>query len=188
MIAKSPGTPERGCYLQFMHRALLNGLKSALLLSLFLLPLTSNRAQAEEPSPKLSAAFSQMMTRYEAVRAALAADQGAAVPDSARKLALAAWDASKLASDSAQKQLEAIARAAGRLAATSVKDIHAQRVAFTEVNRPLIALIQATPAFGQGRNLFQCGMFGGYDRWVQSSSTKNNPYMGKRMLQCGRKL
>jgi Cu(I)/Ag(I) efflux system membrane fusion protein len=127
------------------------------------------------------------LQRYEAVRAALAADQGAAV--SAELVALkAAVDA--LVAQKVDGAADLQRGVDGLVTATTTKngaaiDLKAVRLAFGVLSRGVVAVVAADPALQQGRFLFECPMAAGYQRWVQTAPSMMNPYMGRRMLECG---
>jgi Cu(I)/Ag(I) efflux system membrane fusion protein len=129
-----------------------------------------------------------VLARYEALRAALADDKGAAIAAElpALRTAVAALAADKAAAGAAdlQKGLDGLAAATTTKDGAAV-DLKAARVAFGELSRGVVAAIAADPALQAGRFLFECPMAAGYQRWVQNSATMANPYMGKRMLECG---
>jgi hypothetical protein len=119
------------------------------------------------------------------MRAKLAADdlagakaQATAIADAATKASADAGAASKGLLD-----LAASARAVG-----SAADIAAARLSFGELSKNVVALIVGTPGLRNGRHLFLCPMATGYQKWVQTSATLENPYWGKRMLTCGKEL
>jgi Cu(I)/Ag(I) efflux system membrane fusion protein len=126
------------------------------------------------------------LTRYEALRAALADDRGAglAVELEALRPAVEALVADKAAGAAdLRKGLDGWMAAATK--GGGAVDLKAARLAFGELSRGLVAVIAADPALQAGRFLFECPMAAGYQRWIQTSATMMNPYMGKRMLECG---
>ena len=130
------------------------------------------------------------MTRYEALRAALADDNAAgAVADlDVLRTAVAALVADKAAGAAdLDKGVVGLTAAASTkdAAGAVVVDIKAVRLAFGELSRGVVAVVAADPALQAGRFLFECPMARGYQRWVQSTPAMMNPYMGKRMLECG---
>lgn len=131
----------------------------------------------------LEAALRPILEHYETARAALANDQGAPVPGAARRIAELA--ARVQTTSASARDLEALRDAARRLARTSPSDLAALRRGFGEVSRPLIALLQRTPAAARGLHLFHCPMAEGYGEWVQPTGEIQNPYMGQRMAMCG---
>jgi hypothetical protein len=128
-----------------------------------------------------------VLTRYESIRAALADDNGAAIAAHLGPLraAVAALSADKGAgAGDLQKGLDGLAAAAAPKEGAAV-DLKAARLAFGELSRGLVALVAADAALQAGRFLFECPMARGYQRWVQTTPQMKNPYMGKRMLECG---
>jgi Cu(I)/Ag(I) efflux system membrane fusion protein len=132
------------------------------------------------------------LTRYEALRAALA-DDNAVVGTAdleALRTAVAALVAEKAAGaadlDKGVAGLTAAMTAATKDAAGAlVVDTKAVRLAFGELSRGVVAVVAADNALQTGRFLFECPMARGYQRWVQTAPAMMNPYMGKRMLDCG---
>jgi len=128
-----------------------------------------------------------VLARYEALRAVLADDKGAAIAAElpALRTAVTAIAADKAAGAAdLQKGLDGLAAATATKDGAAV-DLKAARVAFGELSRGLVAAIAADPALQAGRFLFECPMAAGYQRWVQTNATMANPYMGRRMLECG---
>ena len=53
----------------------------------------------------------------------------------------------------------------------------------------LLAVHGGTTLFGSDLYQFECGMAKvGYERWLWWSPEVHNPYMGQKMLSCGKKL
>ncbi|HEY1097798.1 MAG TPA: hypothetical protein VGF99_02675 [Myxococcota bacterium] len=67
-------------------------------------------------------------------------------------------------------------------------DLKVVRVAYGELQKALVGIIAADASLQAGRYLFECPMAKGYQRWVQVTPQMANPYMGKRMLECGMAL
>jgi Cu(I)/Ag(I) efflux system membrane fusion protein len=128
-----------------------------------------------------------VLLRYEALRAALADDRADSVGGEAAALRAAALElltSHGPAAAAVQKGADALLAVATPAAGTPV-DMKAVRVAFGELSRGVVALVAGDPALQTGRFLFECPMARGYQRWVQLTPTMANPYMGKRMLECG---
>ena len=81
--------------------------------------------------------------------------------------------------------LEDLSSAADRLARVERGDLDAAREAFGELSRALIALLSEDPSLQEGRYVYECPMVDGYKKWVQVSEGTSNPYMGRKMLECG---
>lgn len=62
------------------------------------------------------------------------------------------------------------------------------RVAFGEISRAYITHLAANPDLARGLIAFRCPMAEVYQLWVQLDEPMRNPYMGKRMLECGSKV
>lgn len=158
---------------------------SALLL--LILPLAASAvAHALDLGPETRASVGQLLDDYERIRAALAADEIAAVVRPARSLATLATGAAGAAPADAAPHLRAVATAATALASVPAHDAAAVRRAFGDLSRPLVALLDLDPALRAGRHVFECPMADGYRKWIQTSPRIANPYMGTRMLVCGR--
>lgn len=148
-------------------------------------------APAEAPAPKVDvsaevlAKLGEVLGAYERIRASLADDAIAAVPDAAAALQTTATAAAAAAPASVAPRLHDIAQAAGVLKATGTGDANAVRKSFGEVSRAVVKLVNGVPALQSGRSLFECPMAQGYKRWVQPGEKMANPYMGKAMLECG---
>ncbi len=72
------------------------------------------------------------------------------------------------------------------------KDAHDARTRFGRISRELTTLLArhgGKTLFGKDLYQFECGMAKvGYERWLWWSPETHNPYMGQRMLKCGKKL
>lgn len=120
-------------------------------------------AAATAPAP------ADPMGAYFATRKALAADDFASAQAAAGALAKAG-DAA-LAGPAAN-----VAKAA---------DIKNARLAFGPVSKALLGELSKDPAKGEGLTAYKCGMYKGYDKWVQKDKKMGNPYWGSKMLECG---
>lgn len=133
--------------------------------------------------PKVEGPVGVLLERYEAMRAALAADNVATALTAAQPLA----DASKEASAAAgphQAQWTAVAALAGQLA-TDKPDLKATRLKFADISKAVVTVLVADPKLREGRFIFECPMAPAYQRWVQTSAALRNPYWGSEMLECG---
>lgn len=126
-------------------------------------------------SGKKVSSLSWLVPAYEVVRKALAADNLKAAKNGAAALA-------KLAK---KEKRGGIVGSSERLSAT--KDMAAARLAFGELSKQTILLLQKQPSLTKGLTAYQCPMAKGYKKWLQADSEMANPYMGKRMLKCGGK-
>lgn len=122
---------------------------------------------------------------YETIREALVADQGAPVAAAAGKLAGAARAAEGAAADELDPHLAELATKADELAKVAADDLAAMRLAFGEVSRAMVALVEAAPEQAESVHVFECPMASGYKRWVQGDGELANPYMGQSMPACG---
>jgi hypothetical protein len=132
----------------------------------------------DKPKPPEAAApavaRAPIVTAYDVLRESLATDDLAATQAAAKQVAsLGEGALAKFATDVA--------------AAT---DLDQARRSFGELSREYIALLGAKPDLDPGKTLvaFRCPMAEGYKKWVQFGEPMRNPYMGKRMLECGAKV
>ncbi len=51
--------------------------------------------------------------------------------------------------------------------------------------RHVVALLVAEPSLQKGQYIFECPMAQGDNKWVQTNAKISNPYMEKKMLECG---
>ena len=129
------------------------------------------RAAAPESPPAAPAVAPEVITRYDAVRVALAGDNLDGARAAARDLATASVNDPVLAS------------AATHLAETT--DATAARTAFSEASRVLVTRLATTMPTPKVV-VFYCPMWtAGYPWWVQPKSGIVNPYMGAAMPDCG---
>jgi hypothetical protein len=136
--------------------------------------------RADEPADDGLAA---VLGEYESIRSLLASDEGAGVAEHAAAIKKLAGSAE--VSAAAKPHLETLAVEAGKLEAVDAGDLPALRLAFGEVSKSLIAVIEAEPDAGEGLHTFECPMAEGYKLWVQPDPELENPYMGQKMLRCG---
>ncbi len=148
-------------------------------------------AKADQPTPATAdpaaiAAKPQVIQDYEAARAALADDQLEPAKQAAQKLAATASTEVSTSEGAAQTAWQDLATHAKALSAET--EIEAARKTYGYVSKALLQLIAAKPDLGEGLTAFRCPMAQDYPKWVQVSDQMANPYMGKRMLQCGGKV
>ncbi|GDX81036.1 hypothetical protein LBMAG42_28470 [Deltaproteobacteria bacterium] len=118
----------------------------------------------------IGAAFSAVpVAEYDAVRAALAADNAPAAAAAATTLA-------------ADATLDPLMLAPARAVAAAT-DIVVMRVAFAELSRTAILALGLTPA--EKVQVYKCPMAPNYQYWMQAKAGLANPYFGKSMLTCG---
>jgi hypothetical protein len=149
----------------------------------------SERVGQQTQSSQPSAAAGRVtaaLGEYEKLRVSLANDQGAGLSQIADALAQASRAALPDAPIAQRAGLESIAQAAAVLAKTSATDLDAQRENFGRVSQSVIGLLVADPTLRPGWHIFHCPMTETYPKWVQPSSKLSNPYMGKKMPDCGR--
>ena len=120
---------------------------------------------------------------YEDIRAKLASDDLASVSGAALKKSAEAVAAQ--APEALRGHLDALADAAGKLDGMPKDDADGLRKAFGEVSRSAVALLTAEESLRKDLHVFECPMAQGYKKWVQPGATRENPYMGQKMLACG---
>lgn len=158
-------------------------------LALALVGCSKTPAATEGPRTELTtesrAQIDRVLGAYEAIRAKLASDQTAAIATDAQRLAQTARDAAGSAPPSLRPLLESLSTAAASLQGTTPDDADAVRKAFGVVSQATIALLGADSSLTEGRYIYDCPMTEGYGKWLQTTETVSNPYMGSRMLECG---
>lgn len=158
-----------------------------LLCASLLLAACGGEEAAPASAPSWTVSVAPVLAGYESLREALAADR-LSIAAEANALASAADGAATQVPADASPQLTALADAARALAAVDASDGDAVRTAFGEVSRHLAALLNRHAALRTGLHIFECPMAQGFQRWIQPSAEMANPYMGTRMLQCGREV
>lgn len=164
-------------------RLILAVLSAALLVAGCSKPDTEQAPPAEASAAQAATPALATLATYEALRAKLAGDEMSGVAELSASLHSTASAAAKQESGPAAEALDALAKAATTLKASTKLDD--ARLAFGEVSRGLVGLLAARPELRAGRYVFECPMASGYKKWVQTTDKMSNPYMGKRMLECG---
>lgn len=142
-------------------------------------------AAGQKAEPAVEQGIGAVLAAYESLRKALAGDDLAAAQASAKQVAEAATAATKTAAPTQTAGLEALAAAATAESKLPTSDATEVRKQFGEVSKHLITLLISDTKLQQGRYVFECPMAPGYRKWVQTETQVSNPYMGKRMLECG---
>jgi len=145
-------------------------------------PKQAEPPKAPEAKP-VEGPMADALTAYNAIHDALAADKTDGVADAAGKIAAAATQAGEAADDAHKAHYAELATAAGELAKAG--DVEAARMAFGEVSKHLVMMMEMNPSLAAGQHMFECPMAKGYQRWIQPSTTLSNPYMGTKMATCG---
>lgn len=148
---------------------------------------------AAAPAPAMAGApkvipetpYKPVLAPYEQARALLAADSTQGLADAAKQMEAAAKQLSASADPAKKPHYDELATAAAKLAAQT--DVEQARAAFGEVSKPVVALLAADPQAQQGYQVMECPMVKGFQKWVQLGEKLENPYMGKKMLECGGK-
>lgn len=140
------------------------------------------RVAAKVPAGPLG----NILTEAEVLRQTLADDRTDTLAASAAKLdadvtALLAQPTKTAGADT----LAAASKSLVDVTSAAEVDIKAVRLAYGELQKSLVAVIAGDATLQAGRFLFECPMARGYQRWVQLAPKMANPYMGKRMLECG---
>lgn len=113
------------------------------------------------------------LDHYFPIRAALADDTTDGVKEHADHLA-----------KSSDKSVAKAGKALGE-----AKDVDGARKSFGDLSKALIAALQTAQKKGEKLPevyIFECPMAKPYGRWLQETKEIANPYMGKKMLQCGK--
>lgn len=132
-------------------------------------------AKNDQPAVVTVVERAPLVAGYEALRDRFADDDLAGALASAAsyaKVAAAAGEAGVAA------QAEAVAKAA---------DLAKARVAFGELSKSYLEVLSKKADLAAGLFAFRCPMAEGYQKWVQVDEAMKNPYMGKKMLDCGSK-
>jgi Cu(I)/Ag(I) efflux system membrane fusion protein len=137
-------------------------------------------------SEPVLASFRTALDAYEEIRTALAADTLDGVPASSTRLA-AALGAVRSGLDTAPEPVRGrvdLAVERSRELETA-KDLEGARAAFGKLSEPVVTLMAADARLIKERNVFECPMVSGFNKWLQKGERLENPYMGKKMLACG---
>ena len=79
-----------------------------------------------------------------------------------------------------------IAAAAAKLKANDLSDLETARKDFGDLSQSMVALVSDVPELKSKLHVFSCPMAQDYPNWVQPTAQLENPYMGQRMLKCGK--
>ena len=116
-----------------------------------------------------------VLEQYGSIHKALAADSMAGVPESAKNIATA------IRKDAGKSIPLAIAEIADTLA--RAQDLKAARRAFKPLSASLISWLEENKVEASGYQEAYCPMVDA--NWLQMEEEIINPYLGKRMLNCG---
>lgn len=144
---------------------------------------TPETPAGEKPSAAFQAAMQPLMAHYEAIRVALVKDEVEPATNAAKELKGTVPMVKEHASEAAAAQLDQIAEQAGALA--NAGDIDKMRLAYGEISRHIMAMMQTMPDMAKGYHVFECPMAKGYKMWLQTDDNLANPYMGTSMPECG---
>jgi hypothetical protein len=134
-------------------------------------------------SPQTMAKVEQVLTDYEALRAALAADKIEEAAGLMEALAVSGEVGLAAAPAPIAEVLQLISKTAREMApAQNEKGV---RHGFGLLSQSVVRLLSENKDLAKGRFIFECPMVVGYGKWVQLSEQLENPYMGSKMLRCG---
>lgn len=134
-------------------------------------------AEPASPAPADLSKRPSIVQGYEKLRDAFARDDLEAAKAAGGELAKAVTE---------MKLDERIATMATGLA--KAPDLASARLIFGEISRAYLTAMKDKPDLAGGPVfVFRCPMAEGYQKWVQVDETMKNPYMGKKMLDCGSK-
>jgi Cu(I)/Ag(I) efflux system membrane fusion protein len=159
-------------------------------------PESDGRTLEQLIGKPLAAQSRELLDAYFQLSATLAEDR---IDDVSIGLKRIAAQAEQLAQATADADHSSFAEDAGRfsilaseLSAAPVSDARDARTRFGRLSRELTELLEAhggKTLFGKELYQFECGMAKvGYERWLWWSPEIHNPYMGQKMLDCGKKL
>ncbi|HWB99904.1 MAG TPA: DUF3347 domain-containing protein [Bryobacteraceae bacterium] len=153
-------------------------MKTIKILAFALCALTAATVRAHDKNMPLNAGLKSFMAQYEAVRAALAADDLPAAQKAAGAI-VATVAAQPPAEAAAAQHLDYVAAAKDIAEAASLDKA---REAFMALSKRALHL-----ADGQkGYYVVHCKMFAASEgNWVQTSPKVSNPYLGQSMPSCG---
>ncbi len=138
-----------------------------------------------------------VLAAYFALSDALAADALGPVPERAESLAEAAETLAEAAGQEEKSDLaEAARQVAGAAGASNLRlasDLEQARRGFGQVSKALVGLLAehgGPVLLGADLHAFECPMAGkyGFKLWLQDDPAMENPYMGQKMLTCGKEL
>ena len=162
-----------------------------------LLPPESERATLEQVVGRTVAAkIRGVLDAYFRLSQSLADDRLDDVPAKWTALTIAANQMAQIASEEGSSKLADNARVfhelLEELSSEPATDAREVRTRFGRISRELTTLLVSNGGktlFGKDLYQFECGMAKvGYERWLWWSPEVHNPYMGHKMLKCGRLL
>ncbi len=162
-----------------------------------MLPPVSQRVTLEQlVGPAVANRIRGVLDVYFKLSESLADDKLEEVPSRLKALADETRALTESASEADAGNLKAEARRFHELVvslcAETPKDAHDARTRFGRISHELTKFLDANGGkilFGTDLYQFECGMAKvGYERWLWWSPEIHNPYMGQRMLLCGKKL
>ena len=143
----------------------------------------SSSATTAETSGNESAQLEAILSDYEAMRVALAADKLDEVPALAVKLETSAKAAQANATGEVATPIAAIVRDVQALKSGGEPDV--VRRHFGDLSHSVVTILASNESLRTNRHVFECPMAQGYQKWVQPTANVENPYMGSSMLRCG---
>lgn len=162
-----------------------------------MLPPASQRATLEQiVGQPIAERMRGVLNAYFKLSQSLAEDKLNEVPALLSSLSVASNALVETATDSDAGQLMTDAKQFHRLivdlSSQPPQDARDARTRFGRISRELTTLLTqhgGKTLFGKDVYQFECGMAKvGYERWLWWSPEIHNPYMGQKMLSCGKKL
>lgn len=142
---------------------------------------SSQNAQ-KEVSPQTVAQVESLFMHYEQLRILLVNDQTDGYTESLNGLM------TKCAEVSAIKQCEEIIKVAKAIQSNGLSDLEKARQSFGDLSKSMVGIASDVPAMKSKLRLFTCPMAQDYPNWIQPTAQLENPYMGQRMLKCGKAI
>jgi membrane fusion protein, copper/silver efflux system len=132
-------------------------------------------------SGELRASLTDALRALDEIGVALTKDE-VELGHAAHELEAALESAAKSGGETAAV-LESAAAEARRLG--QARGVDDARKALQDVSAKLLPVVAGDAELTSSWYLFECPMVDGFNKWVQSHPSLENPYMGQRMLKCG---
>ena len=143
---------------------------------------TEAQAESKKSSQQLIEQSEKLFEHYETLRVLLVNDRSEGYSEPLSALV------SSCAQYTEIKRCGEISAAATTLKANDFKDLEAARKEFGDLSKAMVALVSDVPELQSKLNVFSCPMAQDYPNWIQPSTQLENPYMGQRMLKCGKAI
>lgn len=143
--------------------------------------------ESKQPSestvaPETITQAEQLFEHYEQLRVLFVNDKGEGYAEPINSLV------TKCTEYSAIQRCGAITKAAKALQSNGFKDLERSRALFGDLSKAMVGLVSDVPALQSKLSVFSCPMAQDYPNWIQPTSQLENPYMGQRMLKCGKAI